>query len=93
MRVVAIGVFATGTANGQETPSPEEGSSLDIDVMARQLDAARTEIQPRLRDQLRCDRNPAEGRQSGFESVIDAQARGARRIPPGRSTSADHNIA
>jgi len=43
-------VLTTATANAQQPPPPppEEGLSLDLDVIAKQLDIARTEIQPSL---------------------------------------------
>jgi outer membrane receptor protein involved in Fe transport len=40
--------FAAGTAMAQETPPPEGGLSLDMDVVAKQLDIARSNIQPSL---------------------------------------------
>src|SRR6266853_1823646 len=41
-------LFAAGAATAQEAPPPEGGVSLDLDVVAKQLDIARTEIQPNL---------------------------------------------
>ena len=43
-------LLITATANAQQPtpPPPEEGLSLDLDVIAKQLDIARTEIQPSL---------------------------------------------
>jgi hypothetical protein len=40
--------FAAGMAMAQETPPPEGGLSLDMDVVAKQLDIARSNIQPSL---------------------------------------------
>jgi hypothetical protein len=40
--------FTTGVVTAQETPPPEGGVSLDLDIIAKQLDIARTEIQPSL---------------------------------------------
>src|SRR5215831_16754835 len=40
--------FAGGPAIAQQTPPSEGGLSLDIEVVARQLDIARSEIQPSL---------------------------------------------
>jgi outer membrane receptor protein involved in Fe transport len=40
--------FAAGLAIAQETPPPEGGVSLDLNVIAKQLDIARSEIQPSL---------------------------------------------
>src|SRR6266436_6197895 len=40
--------FAAGAATAQEAPPPEGGVSLDLDVVAKQLDIARTQIQPNL---------------------------------------------
>ena len=40
--------LAAGAAIAQETPPPEGGLSLDLDVIAKQLDIARTNIQPSL---------------------------------------------
>jgi hypothetical protein len=40
---------ATGAATAQETPPPPEGGlSLDVEVVAKQLDIARQQIEPRL---------------------------------------------
>jgi hypothetical protein len=43
-------LLTTTTADAQQPPTPpaEEGLSLDLDVIAKQLDIARTEIQPSL---------------------------------------------
>jgi hypothetical protein len=41
-------LFAAGAATAQEAPPPEGGVSLDLDVVAKQLDIARTEIQQNL---------------------------------------------
>src|ERR1700731_4391094 len=41
-------LFAAGAATAQETPSPEGGISLDVEVIAKQLDIAREQIEPRL---------------------------------------------
>jgi outer membrane receptor protein involved in Fe transport len=41
-------LFAAGAATAQETPPPEGGVSLDLDVIAKQLDIARSNIQPSL---------------------------------------------
>ena len=43
-------LLTAATANAQQPPPPppEEGLSLDLDVVAKQLDIARTEIQPSL---------------------------------------------
>jgi outer membrane receptor protein involved in Fe transport len=41
-------LFAAGAATAQETPPPEGGLSLDLDVVAKQLDIARQQIEPRL---------------------------------------------
>jgi hypothetical protein len=41
-------VLAAGTAKAQEAPSPDGSISLDLNVVARQLDIARSEIQPSL---------------------------------------------
>jgi outer membrane receptor protein involved in Fe transport len=42
-------LFAAATAIAQQPPPPPEGGlSLDLDVIAKQLDVARTEIQPSL---------------------------------------------
>lgn len=62
-------------ADGQEQRSPEEGIPLDIDLIAKQLDVAGTEIQPssaRPTISAGRDRNPAARRQSALNSVIDA---------------------
>jgi outer membrane receptor protein involved in Fe transport len=40
--------FAAGAAMAQEAPPPEGGLSLDMDVVAKQLDIARSNIQPSL---------------------------------------------
>src|SRR6201990_3077136 len=40
--------FAEGTAIAQQTPPSEPGLSLDIDIVAKQLDIARQQIQPNL---------------------------------------------
>jgi outer membrane receptor protein involved in Fe transport len=40
--------FLAGTATAQETAPPDGAVSLDLSVVARQLDIARTEIQPSL---------------------------------------------
>jgi outer membrane receptor protein involved in Fe transport len=40
--------FTTRTVIAQETPPPEGGLSLDLDVVAKQLDIARSNIQPSL---------------------------------------------
>ena len=44
----AAALLAAGAATAQEAPLPEGGVALDLDVIARRLDIARTEIQPRL---------------------------------------------
>jgi outer membrane receptor protein involved in Fe transport len=41
-------LFAAGAATAQEPPPLEGGVSLDLDVVAKQLDIARTQIQPNL---------------------------------------------
>src|ERR1700730_3979745 len=41
-------LFAAGAATAQEAPPPAGGVSLDLDVVAKQLDIARTQIQPNL---------------------------------------------
>ena len=41
-------VFAAPAVTAQETPPPEGGLSLDLDVVAKQLDIARSNIQPSL---------------------------------------------
>ncbi len=41
-------LLAAGSALAQETPTPEGGVSLDLSVVAKQLDIARTQIQPNL---------------------------------------------
>jgi hypothetical protein len=41
-------LVAAGAATAQETPSAEGGISLDLDVIAKQLDIARQQIEPRL---------------------------------------------
>ena len=41
-------LFAPGAADAQEPPSPEAGISLDVEVIAKQLDIARQQIEPRL---------------------------------------------
>jgi outer membrane receptor protein involved in Fe transport len=41
-------LFAAGTTMAQETPPSEGGLSLDLDVIAKQLDTARSGIQPSL---------------------------------------------
>ena len=45
---VFIALFFAGRIGAQETPPPEGGLSLDLDVVARQLDIARSTIQPSL---------------------------------------------
>jgi outer membrane receptor protein involved in Fe transport len=45
---VIAAILAVGTAAGQEAPPPEGGVSLDVNVVARQLDIARQQIQPSL---------------------------------------------
>ena len=40
--------LAAGAAMAQETPPPEGGLSLDLDVIVKQLDIARSNIQPSL---------------------------------------------
>jgi outer membrane receptor protein involved in Fe transport len=45
---LAAALLAAGAATAQEPPPPEGGVALDLDVIARRLDIARTEIQPRL---------------------------------------------
>ncbi|PYX83677.1 MAG: hypothetical protein DMG68_21980, partial [Acidobacteria bacterium] len=41
--------FAGGQAMAQQTPPPPEGGlSLDVEVIAKQLDIARQQIEPRL---------------------------------------------
>src|SRR6516225_6980504 len=45
---VFITLFFAGRIGAQETPPPEGGLSLDLDVVARQLDIARSTIQPSL---------------------------------------------
>src|SRR6267378_754693 len=41
-------LFAAGAATAQEPPPLEGGVSLDLDVVAKQLDIARQQIEPRL---------------------------------------------
>ena len=41
-------LFTARTVMAQETPPPEGGVSLDLDVVAKQFDIARTQIQPNL---------------------------------------------
>src|SRR5215813_13705035 len=41
-------ILTAGIATAQQQPPAEEGLSLDLDVVAKQLDIARTEIQPSL---------------------------------------------
>jgi outer membrane receptor protein involved in Fe transport len=41
-------LFAAGVATAQEAPPPEGGLSLNLDVVAKQLDIARSNIQPSL---------------------------------------------
>jgi outer membrane receptor protein involved in Fe transport len=41
-------VFAAGVATAQEAPPPQGGLSLNLDVVAKQLDIARSNIQPSL---------------------------------------------
>ena len=41
-------LFAAGVATAQEAPPPEGGLSLNLDVVAKQLDIARSNIQPNL---------------------------------------------
>jgi outer membrane receptor protein involved in Fe transport len=48
MSLVLTTCFAAGTATAQQPPTPEGGLSLDIEVIAKQLDIARTQIEPRL---------------------------------------------
>jgi hypothetical protein len=45
--VAAVIVAATAQAQ-QQTPPPDAGLSLDVEVIAKQLDIARTQIQPNL---------------------------------------------
>src|ERR1700736_6379718 len=45
---VAATLLAAGAATAQEAAPAEGGVALDLDVIARRLDTARTEIQPRL---------------------------------------------
>src|SRR5438309_9399608 len=45
---LAAALLAAGAATAQEPPHPEAGVALDLDVIAKRLDIARTEIQPRL---------------------------------------------
>src|SRR5438034_6760144 len=45
---VAGALLAAGAATAQEPSPAGSGVALDLDVIARQLDIARTEIQPRL---------------------------------------------
>ena len=40
--------IASGAATAQETTTPEGGISLDVEVVAKQLDIARQQIEPRL---------------------------------------------
>ena len=40
--------FAAGIATAQQPPPPEGDVSLDLDVIAKQLDIARQQIEPRL---------------------------------------------
>ena len=48
MLCFAAAHLATGAATAQEAPPPEGAVSLDMDIVAKQLDIARTEIQPSL---------------------------------------------
>ena len=48
MLCFAAAHLTTGTATAQEAPPPEGAVSLDMDIVAKQLDIARTEIQPSL---------------------------------------------
>jgi hypothetical protein len=41
-------LFAAVAVMAQEPPPPEGGLSLDLDVVAKQLDIARQQIEPRL---------------------------------------------
>src|SRR5215471_1338505 len=41
-------LLASGVAPAQEAPTPEGGVSLDVNVVAKQLDIARQQIQPSL---------------------------------------------
>src|SRR5215470_1649166 len=43
-----LSLNAGGAATAQETPASEEGLSLNLDVVAKQLDIARSNIQPSL---------------------------------------------
>ena len=45
---VFANLLAAGVAPAQEVPTPEGGVSLDVDVVAKQLDIARQQIQPSL---------------------------------------------
>jgi hypothetical protein len=48
LSVILTTFFTAGAAMAQETPPPEGGVSLDLDVVAKQLDIARSNIQPSL---------------------------------------------
>ena len=48
MLCFAAAHLTTGAATAQEAPPPEGAVSLDMDIVAKQLDIARTEIQPSL---------------------------------------------
>jgi len=48
MLCFAAAHLTTGAAAAQEAPPPEGAVSLDMDIVAKQLDIARTEIQPSL---------------------------------------------
>jgi hypothetical protein len=48
MLPVAATLLTAGAATAQETSPAAEGVALDLDVVAKQLDIARTEIQPSL---------------------------------------------
>jgi outer membrane receptor protein involved in Fe transport len=47
--ILCLGIsIASGAARAQATPSPEGSISLNVDVVAKQLDIARQQIEPRL---------------------------------------------
>lgn len=46
--LVLTTLFTVGTPMAQEAAPPQGGVSLDLDVIAKQLDIARTQIEPRL---------------------------------------------
>ena len=62
--------LAAGAAMAQETPPPEGGLSLDLDVVAKQLDIARSNIQPGLGATVYDFGQQAIGRLSSLEKTF-----------------------